>query len=87
MQNGQLAVGTPIGLVPTAKQNFFVDAVDTNDSALSTTVLSAEAGISSGLLSWGAIWTGLNISLILGAGEAPVDSYTSTITWMLYSAP
>lgn len=88
MQNGLVAgIGTIIGIAPVANQDFYVDAVDTNGAALSTTVLTAQAGLNSGLLSWGATWTGPNISLVLGAGEAPVDNYSSTITWTLYDAP
>jgi hypothetical protein len=88
MQNGVVAaIGPIIGVGPVANQDFYVDAVDTNGAPLSTTILSAQAGISSGLLSWGATWSGPNISLVLSAGEAPVDSYNSTITWTLYDAP
>lgn len=88
MQHAQVAsIGSIIGVAPVANQDFYVDATDTEGAALSTTILTAQPGISSGLLSWGATWTGPNISLILDAGEAPVDSYTSTITWTLYDAP
>lgn len=79
--------GVPTGVPPNVNQDFFVDAVDTNGDPLATTVSQAPAGQASGLLGWRALWFPQNITLVMSANEAPVDSYQSTITWTLYDAP
>lgn len=80
--------GVPIvGIPPEVNQDFFVDGVDTNGDPLATTVSFAPAGESSGLLGWRITWFPANITLVMSANEAPVDSYKSTITWTLYDAP
>jgi hypothetical protein len=89
MQSPTLSqIGGILGIGPTVTNSFYVDAVDSNGNALSTTVLrAARGGILVGLLTWLATWPPSNISFNMATREASVDVYTTTITWTLYDAP